>query len=138
MSICEHILNLLRVVGPWFDLLFKALLPENTLDTLNIVISHIKKFLETSEEKSSQKKWWKPRNFERIIWAWKSWSWTFSSFFNHSFRSTLRIIMILCALESSDLGQHLIYLQHWHSNHQKLSERILWQKGFSKSWKKNQ
>ena len=53
--------------------LFKSLTQENTLDTLNIVISHIKKFLETSEEKSSQKKRWKPRNFERIIWAWKSW-----------------------------------------------------------------
>ena len=128
MSICEHILNLLHVVGPWFDLLFKALTPENTLDTLNTVISHIKKFLETSEEKSSQKKWWKPRIFERIIWAWKSWSWTFSSFFSHSFRSTLRMIMISCALKSSDLGQHLIYLQHWHSNHKKLFELTLWQK----------
>ena len=131
MSICKHILNLLHAVGPWFDLLFKALLPENTLDTLNTVISYIKTFLETSEEKSSQKnfkKWWKSRNFERIIWAWKSWSWTFSSFFSHSFRSTLRMIMISCALKSSDLGQHLIYLQHWHSNHKKLSELTLWQK----------
>ena len=111
--------SLLRFVMSWFDVRWKALVSGDLLNTLSVIISPVKKFLEPWSWKMPEKLT-KTQKFRKSQLALKNKIWSLARFLKLRSTSLILNVTIWCALDNLGLGQLFKYLERYHITREKV------------------